>query len=76
MVGLLSDEEISKILMMRGLGYSQTEIATELGITQGAVSYNLKQLKTEAGSSGLEKTFMKVLAAGIGVDRLKSSGLI
>lgn len=73
---MLSDSEISKIVMMRGLGFSQSEIAKELSITQGAVSYNLKQLKARAVGDGLESAFMRVMASGIGVARLREAGLI
>ncbi len=73
---MLSDREVARIVMMRGLGYTQSDIAAELDITQGAVSYNLKQLKRRVGEEGLEPAFMKVLAAGVGIDRMKSMGLI
>jgi len=73
---MLSDEEISRMVMMRGLGFSQSEIAKELGVTQGAVSYNLKQLKMQAGKEGLEAAYMKVMVAGVGIGRLREAGLI
>ena len=73
---MLSDDEVARIVMMRGLGFDQNEIARELGITQGAVSYNLKRLRKQAEKSGVEAAFIKVLAAGIGIERLKDAGLI
>ena len=73
---MLSDREVSKIVMMRGLGFSQSEIAGELEITQGAVSYNLKKLKREVGVDGLESAFTRVMAAGVGIERLREAGLI
>ena len=76
MFGMLSEAEIAKIVMMRGLGYSQKEIAGQLSITQGAVSYNLKQLRTAAERDGLESTFLRVMASGIGVEKLREAGLI
>lgn len=41
----LSGESIWKIVMKRGLGYTQKEIADQLGISQRAVSYRLKQIR-------------------------------
>jgi predicted transcriptional regulator len=75
-VGLLTDQEISKIVMMRGLGFSQTEIAKELDITQGAVSYNLNKLKKQVAGDGLESAFTRIMAAGVGIEKLREAGLI
>jgi predicted transcriptional regulator len=73
---MLTSEEIGRIVVMRGLGFSQGEIAKELGITQGAVSYNLRHLREKAGADGLERTYMRVMAAGWGFEKLREAGLI
>jgi len=59
----LSEGEIARIVMMRGLGFSQSEIARIFNMTQGAISYNLKQLRSKAEKDGLEATFSSVLSA-------------
>ena len=72
----MAESDVAKIIVMRGLGYSQSEIAKEVGVTQGAVSYNLKQLRGIAEKEGLEGTYVRLLAAGGKIDSLKRAGLI
>jgi predicted transcriptional regulator len=72
---MLSGQQIARIVVMRGLGYSQEEIADEFDITQGAVSYNLKQLRMKAREHGLEEAYLRVLAAGGGIESLRPSRL-
>jgi len=37
--------KIAKMIMLRGVGYQQTEIAEELEVSPGAISYQLKRLR-------------------------------
>jgi predicted transcriptional regulator len=73
---MLSDSEVARIVVMRGVGFSQNEIAKELDITQGAVSYNLKQLRARAQKDGLEMAYVGVLAAGGRIETLKAVGMV
>jgi DNA-binding MarR family transcriptional regulator len=73
---MLSNEQIARIVMMRGLGFSQSDIAKQFNITQGAISYNLKQLEDKAKKDGLEDTFIKVMAAGGSLDTLRAARLL
>lgn len=36
---------IAKMMMLRGLGYKQAEIAKELDVASGTISYQLKRLR-------------------------------
>jgi predicted transcriptional regulator len=73
---MLSGQDISKLVRMRGLGLSQTEIGREPRITQGAVSYNISKLRVQAGREGLKKAYIRVMASGGHLDTLKSPGLL
>ena len=42
----------AKIAIMRAVGYSQTEIAKELKVSQASVSYALQSLKKKAKEEG------------------------
>ena len=47
---------VTKIIKLRGLGYSQKDIADELGISQPAISRHLKKIKSHAKENGLIKS--------------------
>jgi predicted DNA-binding protein YlxM (UPF0122 family) len=55
----LTKEDRFLIGVMRFLGYTQKEIAKELGITRSAVQYQLRQRKKKAKEIGVEKAFWK-----------------
>ena len=68
-----------RFIWTRSMGKRQitlSDIAKELNITQGAVSYNLKQLKQNAVKEGLDTTYLRVMVAGAGVEKLKEARLI
>ena len=44
----LTQEEIRKIVQMRGMGYSHQEIADHLGISRKTVENHLRRLKQQA----------------------------
>lgn len=50
----LSHDEIRQIIQMRGLGYSQQEIADELGISRKTVENHLSRLREQAEEAGEE----------------------
>ena len=41
----LNSQQLVSILKLRAVGWSQTEIAESLGISQQVVAYNLKKMK-------------------------------
>lgn len=45
----LTQDEIRKIVQMRGIGYSHQEIADHLGISRKTVENHLRRLKKQAG---------------------------
>jgi len=49
--------KMAKILMLRGLGYSQSEIATRISVSQQTVSYYLQLMKSKAESTSPEEYF-------------------
>ena len=49
--------KMAKILLLRGLGYSQSEIATRISVSQQTVSYYLKLMKSKAESTSPEEYF-------------------
>lgn len=48
----LTHEEIRQIIQMRGLGYSQQDIANELGISRKTVENHLSRLREQAEKAG------------------------
>lgn len=47
----------AEIMKLRGLGYSQGEIAKRLKMKQGVVQYKLRQLKKRAEEEGINTVF-------------------
>lgn len=44
----LSQDEIRKIIQMRGLGYTQQEIAEHLGVSRKTIENHLRRLRKQA----------------------------
>ena len=70
----LNPKELAKMLKLRALGWSQSEIAEELDKSQQVIAYQLKKLKKESKKKGADEVFNAALigglagaAAGIGV---------
>ena len=69
----LASKEIAQIVKMRGLGYSQSEIAKKLNVSQSAIQYQLQRIKKRAQKDGEDDTlFALLLGAGLGI----SAGLL
>ena len=49
---------------MRALGYSQREIADEIGVSQPSVAYQLRKLKRMADEGPRDEVLSKVLLSG------------
>ena len=54
---MLNNEQISTIIIMRGLGYIQQEIADKLSISRKTVENWLKMLKCESTKYGIHKIY-------------------
>lgn len=47
----------AEVMKLRGLGFSQKEIAKRLKIKQGVVQYKLRQLRKRAEEEGINTVF-------------------
>ena len=69
----LTDRERAIIVQLRGLGYSQEEIANRLNISQSSVAYHLKEFRERAEADGDDATFAALVVgvlAGAGIAAL------
>lgn len=57
----LTEREIAEIIKMRGLGYSQEDIARRLGVSQSAIQYQLARINKRAQREGDDDTFTAIL---------------
>lgn len=58
----LTLRQIATIVKLRGLGFSQKEIAERIGeITPSAISYQLKRIKGLAEKEGVDQVFKHYL---------------
>ena len=53
----LNNSQIQHIIMLRGLGYRQQEIADKIKISQKTVQSYLSKFKNEAEKNGIDETF-------------------
>jgi len=65
---------LATIAKMRALGYSQREIAEEIGISQPSVAYQLRKLKQRVKDRSRDEVLSKVLLGGF-IDSLSGSAL-
>jgi DNA-binding NarL/FixJ family response regulator len=70
----LTPKQVAILLKLRALGWSQSEIAETLNVSQQTIAYNLKKLKEKSKKLGTDEVFNTALigglagaAAGIGV---------
>lgn len=64
----LTERNIAEIVKMRGLGYSQAEIAQRLSVSQSAVQYQLARINERARNEGDDDTFLALLiGASLGI---------
>ena len=66
--------KLATIAKMRALGYSQREIAEEIGVSQPSVAYQLRKLKRMSQKSSKDEVLSKVFLGGF-VDSLSGSAL-
>lgn len=67
---VLTFEKLGRMMYLRSIGFSQEEIGKEIGVTQEAISYNLRKIKERATEEGTLTPFFMLLAgaadAGLG----------
>ena len=66
--------KLATIAKMRALGYSQREIADEIGVSQPSVAYQLRKLKRMSLKGSKDEVLSKVFLGGF-VDSLSGSAL-
>ena len=66
--------KLATIAKMRALGYSQREIAEEIGVSQPSVAYQLRKLKQRVKARSRDEVLSKVLLGGF-IDSLSGSAL-
>ena len=66
--------KLAIIAKMRALGYSQREIAEEIGVSQPSVAYQLRKLKRMSAEGSKDELLTKVLLGGF-IDSLSGSAL-
>ena len=69
---LFSDwNKIRDLVVLRGLGYEQCEIAKKLGCTQSTVSYQLRRLRIEVEKYGQEAVWRRIFPLTLEVKELR-----
>ena len=70
----LGPQQIASILKLRGLGWTQKEIADTIGASQQVVAYHLKKLREASKEKGADDVFSAALlggmALGVGIGAL------
>ena len=66
--------KLATIAKMRALGYSQREIADEIGVSQPSVAYQLRKLKQRVKGQSRDEVLSKVLLGGF-IDSLSGTAL-
>ena len=61
----LSPQQIASILKLRGLGWTQKDIADTIGASQQVVAYHLKKLREESKKKGADDVFSAALLGGM-----------
>jgi len=57
--------QIAQIAKFRALGWSQQEIADEVGLSRQAVGYQLQRLKKESKEKNADEVFSAALLGGL-----------
>ena len=61
----LSPQQIASILKLRGIGWSQKEIADTIGASQQVVAYHLKKMRDASRQKGVDDVFSAALLGGL-----------
>ncbi len=73
---MIDEKKVSEIIMYRGLGYSQKEIAKRLGLSQTAVWYHLNEVNKKAREKGDSAVFLGSLMDGFLPDIIEKINLL
>jgi len=63
----LTPQQIASIMKLRGLGWSQKEIAETLGASQQVIAYHLKKLREKSKEVGVDDAFSAAILGGMAV---------
>ena len=63
----INPQQIASILKLRGLGWTQKEIADTIGASQQVVAYHLKKLREESKEKGADDVFSSALLSGMAI---------
>ena len=61
----LTPKQVTELLKLRALGWSQAEIAEKLGTSQQVIGYHLKKLKKQSKERGADEVFNAALIGGL-----------
>ena len=62
---MATPQQIAQIVKLRALGWSQQEIADEVGLSRQAIAYQLKILKKESKKKSADEVFGAALLGGL-----------
>ncbi len=60
-------EQVSNVVKLRGLGWSQQEIAEKVGMSRQAVAYQLNRLKQMSLEKGTDQALKNALIGGAAI---------
>ena len=63
----LTPQQVASIMKLRGLGWSQKEIAETLGASQQVIAYHLKKLREKSKEVGVDDAFSAAILGGMAV---------
>ncbi|MBD3260116.1 MAG: hypothetical protein GF334_00270 [Candidatus Altiarchaeales archaeon] len=61
---MISDRKLAEIIVLRGLGYTQNEIAHTLSLSKYKIWYHLNETNKQARKQGNTPTFLGILTQG------------
>ena len=73
---VLTDFQKSKIVELRGLGYTEADVAKKLRLSHGQVTYFLNKINEESRKKGDDAVYLKVMSGGLGPKLLKAFELL
>ena len=62
---VLTPQQKASLIKLRGIGWSQKEIAETLGVSQQVIAYNLKKLKEDSKVKPPNEVFQAALLGGM-----------
>ena len=60
-----------KMIKLRGLGYSQKEIGDILGVSNGTIQYQLREIKKLSIKEGVDSVFINLILPAIISDMIR-----